>query len=132
MNFFAVNSRSLLVVLAGCVVGALSFVAGAASSSSSTKNLVAPHRPVADGHADDGKKVRPAAIATWRFGEIAVDAAKSLLEDGASALDALEAGALALMPKEQQSMVQVLALVYVIWCLQSPVPAKERHPTNHK
>lgn len=72
-------------------------VDAARSSKSYTDNLTSRSGPIGD-NPDDAhpdvhrSKVRPAAIATWRFGEIAVDAAKDLLEDGATALDALEAG----------------------------------------
>lgn len=83
------------MLLVGCTVGALSFAVGDRRS---------PRPPIAhreDEAGNDGAGavgvvhavgVRPAAIATWRFGEIAVDAARSLLKDGGTALDALEEG----------------------------------------
>lgn len=96
------TSRSLLVLLVGCTVGALSF---AVDSRRSSRSLIAHGEDEVhkDGAGDVGMSgvrdvvhgggcVRPAAIATWRFGEIAVDAASSLLQDGGTALDALEAG----------------------------------------
>lgn len=100
-TLLAGNSRSFLVVVLGCTVGVLSFVVGAARNSKSLANNLSSHANKGHvGSSGDGdsftrpctRKVRPTAIATWRFGEIAVAAAKGLLEDGASALDALEAG----------------------------------------
>lgn len=105
MSSMAGSARSLLVILVGCTVGALSAVVAARASRAHNDNLAS--RP--GQHCDDARggpsrgrgspegdgrllKVRPAAIATWLFGEIAVDAAKDMLEDGAAALDALEAG----------------------------------------
>lgn len=96
MSYLLANTpRSLLVLLVGCTIGALSFAVGDRRS---------PRPPTA--HREDetgndsgvgvgvvhGVGARPAAIATWRFGEIAVDAARSLLKDGGTALDALEEG----------------------------------------
>lgn len=112
MNPLPGTSRSLLVALVGFTVVAVAIAVDTARSSRShTDNLTSRSRqehteegsPVGGNHPDphhrdaDARRskvlVRPAAIATWRFGEIAVDAAKDLLEGGATALDALEAGA---------------------------------------
>lgn len=103
MNPLSGLMRSLLFLLAGCVIGAVSFAAGAVSSSRSKSKLFSEsstlhHQKDGEGNVRDDwrkTKVQPTAIATWMFGKIAVDAAKGLLEDGASALDALEAGLVA-------------------------------------
>lgn len=107
MSLLPGTSRSLLVVLVGLTLVTVVIAVDAARSSKPHKdNLTSRSRrqedteegpiggkPDGEHHADVRRsKVRPAAIATWRFGEIAVDAAKDLLEDGATALDALEAG----------------------------------------
>lgn len=106
MSLLPGTSRSLLIVLVGLtLVTAIIAVDVARSSKSYMDNLTS--RSPRQEHTEEGpiggnpdahladvrrSKVRPAAIATWRFGEIAVDAAKDLLEGGATALDALEAG----------------------------------------
>lgn len=102
MNSLGGPVRTLLFLLAGCAVGAMSFAAGAVSSSRSKsrtklfgESSTLHHQKDEEGNVRDDRrkaKVQPTAIATWMFGKIAVDAAKGLLEDGASALDALEAG----------------------------------------
>lgn len=108
MSLLPGTSRSLLVALVGFTAVAVAIAVDAARSSRShTDNLTSRSRQehteegsrISGNHLDhdaDARRskarVRPAAIATWRFGEIAVDAAKDLLEGGATALDALEAG----------------------------------------
>lgn len=110
--------QSVAVAVALVVVGMLSFALGtkAASDASSRSVVDGPldscrnqvdsrensrtHSAAtksarvsgSTGHHHDGGRARPTAIATWRFGEIAVAAAKISLENGGTALDALEAG----------------------------------------
>lgn len=104
MSLLPGTSRSLLVVLVGLTLVTAIIAGDVARSSKSHTNNFTSHSPRQE-HTEDGRgnpdahhadvrrsKVRPAAIATWRFGEIAVDAAKDLLAGGATALDALEAG----------------------------------------
>ncbi len=50
--------------------------------------------------------VQPMAIATWCFGEIAVDAAAAVLQTGGTALDATEAGVTA-VEKDTQDQYYV-------------------------
>ena len=98
MSYLSGSTQTLLVLVAGCTVAVLSFAAGAGSSQSKSKAKLFGESPsrrhAVQDKSDDVRheKVQPSAIATWMFGEIAVDAAKVLLEDGATALDALEAG----------------------------------------
>eukprot|EP00752_Nemacystus_decipiens_P001486 g1460.t1 len=70
-------SRSLLVIIVGCTLAAFSVASGSTRSSRPAERKTGP---------------QATAIATWRFGKIAVDAAAAVLEDGGSALDATEAG----------------------------------------
>lgn len=120
-----VASWAGLPVAIGCVIGVLSFVLhisfaasfsvpagddrpisrpkrptrattiGSASHISAKTTEKAGRGPVDEGTTGGGAKVRPTAVATWRFGEIAVKHAKVSLGDGGTALDALEAGACA-------------------------------------
>lgn len=102
---------ALLAVIV--MVGTLSFALGTRAAASD-----APLKPTTDGavlsqrnqvDSGDNSQTTPArdptpqqdrgstlarrtAIATWRFGSIAVAAAKTSLEGGGTALDALEAG----------------------------------------
>lgn len=75
------SSRSLLMIVLGCSLAASSIALGKTRSSK--------HRPV---ERKIGPGVKPTAVATWRFGKIAVDAAAAVLEEGGTALDATEAG----------------------------------------
>lgn len=76
------SSRSLLMIVVGCTLAAFSVALGNTQSSR--------RRPVE--RKVGPERAQPAAIATWRFGKIAVDAAAAVLEDGGTALDATEAG----------------------------------------
>lgn len=76
------SSRSLLAILVGCTLAAFSVALG------NTRN--SRRRPI-EKKMETGK-VQPIAVATWRFGKIAVDAAAAVLQDGGNALDATEAG----------------------------------------
>lgn len=66
----------------GCTLAACSVALGNTRSSR--------RRPV-ERESRTGS-VQPTAVATWRFGKIAIDAAAAMLEDGGTALDATEAG----------------------------------------
>lgn len=97
------NGFAVLLV-AGCTVGAFCFAVGRRSkrngkskSSADTQvlqNIVGEYSGHNEDCADNAAHahVRPTAIATWRFGAIALEAAKPLLTRGGTALDALEAG----------------------------------------
>lgn len=74
------SSRSLLIIVVGCTLAVFSVALG--NTRSSRRRTV--ERKI-------GQSV-PTAVATWRFGTIAVDAAAAVLEDGGTALDATEAG----------------------------------------
>lgn len=88
--------------LLGCTVCATCFAVSAARTSKSGLGGMSNRGGHEHGEEDiksapgsvEGycSKVCPAAIATWRFGELAVEAAKGPLENGATALDAVEAG----------------------------------------
>ena len=76
------SSRSLLMIVVGCTLAAFSVALENARSS---------RRKPVERKMGPGS-VQPTAIATWRFGEIAANAAAAVLEDGGTALDATEAG----------------------------------------
>lgn len=78
------SSRSLLVILVGCTLAVFSVALG------STRN--SRRRPAERKIGAGSARVQPTAVATWRFGKIAVDAAAAVLQDGGTALDATEAG----------------------------------------
>ncbi|CAN0480546.1 unnamed protein product [Ectocarpus sp. 12 AP-2014] len=108
------TSRSLIVALVGSFLMVVSAAAvtsarnsrrntGSSSSSSSggggggggggDSTSRSRRRPHDGAEAEvSSTEVLPAAIATWSFGKIAVDAAAELLADGGTALDATEAG----------------------------------------
>ena len=75
------SSRSLLIIVVGCTLAVFSVALG--NTRSSRRRIV--ERKI-------GQESVPTAVATWRFGTIAVDAAAAVLEDGGTALDATEAG----------------------------------------
>lgn len=76
------------MVLAGCAL-ALSVAMGNTRKSSCSP---AEGKAGQKGCGAVRSNAHPTAIATWRFGKIAVDAAADLLQDGRTALDATEAG----------------------------------------
>jgi len=84
------SSRSVLILLAGCTLAA---VAIALRETRSARRRPTERR-AGKGRAGGERRssVQPTAIATWRFGEIAVDAAAAVLQSGGTALDATEAG----------------------------------------
>lgn len=93
---------TLLVVL-GCLVGVLSFASGCGgvshrchphgSKGATESDVIRRLSKDASGPGPDRTiKAQPTAIATWSFGEIAVEAAKECLADRGRAVDALEAG----------------------------------------
>lgn len=84
MPSIIIDQQSLIVVLVGCAVGVISVAARSARNSRFRDG-----KEVRPGSSND---VKPTAIVTWNFGEIAVLAAATLLEDGSSAVDATEAG----------------------------------------
>ncbi|CAM9121842.1 unnamed protein product, partial [Ectocarpus fasciculatus] len=101
------TSRGLLVALVGSLLMVVSAAvtstrhsrrttagSGGGGSSSSSRSSSRSSGGPRDGAEAEGSstEVLPAAIATWRFGKIAVDAAAELLADGGTALDATEAG----------------------------------------
>lgn len=119
--FMSINTGTPLSVavplLAVVVLGALSFALGTRAASGTPSRLIAgsPLDSCGDGmdnrensgtpsaatksegirgskSHDNTESTRPTAIATWRFGSVAVAAAKISLESGGTALDALEAG----------------------------------------
>ncbi|CAM9175978.1 unnamed protein product [Ectocarpus sp. 6 AP-2014] len=103
------TSRSFLVVLVGSFLMVVS--AAVTSARNSRRNTASSSSSSGGGGGGGGStsrsrgrprdgveaevsstEVLPAAIATWSFGKIAVDAAAELLADGGTALDATEAG----------------------------------------
>ena len=93
------SSRSLLVLLVGCTLAAFSI------ALVETRN--AKRRPTdRRGDKERPSNVQPTAIATWRFGKIAVDAAAAVLQDGGTALDATESGVTA-VEKDTQDQYYV-------------------------
>lgn len=110
-------SRSLLVVLAGCVL-ALSV---AVRNPRESRCRRTGGETGQDGGEDVQTNPQPTAIATWRFGKIAVDAAAALLQNGGTALDATEAG----------DLVRTSAAIFV----ECDVVAKklgDGHHTEHR
>lgn len=98
------SSRRMLFLLVGCSLAAFSIALG------ETRN--ARRRPT-ERRAEKGSaggerlpKHIPTAIATWCFGEIAVDAAAAVLQNGGTALDATEAGVTA-VEKDTQNQYYV-------------------------
>lgn len=83
------SSRSLLVVLAGC---ALAFSVTVGNTRNSRCRPAEGKAGQQGGSTACGSNAQPTAIATWRFGKIAVDAAADVLQNGGTALDATEAG----------------------------------------
>lgn len=83
------SSRSLLVVLAGCALAFSVTVGNTRNSRSRPAEGKARQQGRGTGFRSNAK---PTAIATWRFGKIAVDAAADVLQNGGTALDATEAG----------------------------------------
>ncbi|CAN0577394.1 unnamed protein product, partial [Ectocarpus sp. 12 AP-2014] len=102
------TSRSLLVALVGSFLTVVS--AAVTSARNSRRNTASSSSSSGGGCGGDSTsrsrrrprdgveaevsstEVLPAAMATWSFGKIAVDAAAELLADGGTALDATEAG----------------------------------------
>lgn len=110
------TSRSLLVALVGSILMVVSAAVTSArnsgrTSSSSSSNR-SSGRPLDGAEAEvSSTEVLPAAIATWRFGKIAVDAAAELLADGGTALDATEAG------RKDTAVVVGCTCLVLQWCL---------------
>lgn len=73
--------RTFLMVAVGCTLAVFSVALG---NTRSAKRPTTVEKKIG--------RTQPTAIATWRFGKIAVDAAAAVLEGCGTALDATEAG----------------------------------------